>query len=59
MLDVIRGCLLGGLDEEEAKEDRVVLLVSESRIRLDPRPLPLSWSLVFPPLPLLPLDLLK
>jgi hypothetical protein len=47
VLEVSRACLLGGSDDDDAKEDRDVLL-SVSRVRLDPRPLPLSWSLLFP-----------
>ncbi len=43
---------VGLTNEDEANDDRGVPLLSASLVRLDPRPLPLSWSL---PLPFLPL----
>ncbi len=55
MFEVIRVCLAGGSEEDEANDDRDVPLLSWSLVRLEPRPLPLSWSLSLP-LPFLPLD---
>ncbi len=54
MFEVIRACLVGGAEEDEANGDRDVVL-SWSLVRLYPRPLPLSWSLPLPFL-FLPLD---
>ncbi len=45
MFDVRRACLASRSDEDEANDDRDVPLLSASLVRLDPRPLPLSWSL--------------